>query len=239
MSDAHLLITENIDVWTTAIKKRSSQGRGSNKKTELTGIKKLRELILELAVRGKLVPQDPNDEPASILLEKIAAEKAQLIKNKKIKKTKSLPEIVEDEKPFGLPDGWEWMRLGYGFNSIISGGTPSKRDPSFWNGDIPWASVKDLGREKYISKTQDYITKEGLVSGSKLADIGDILICTRMGLGKIAIATNPIAFNQDLKAVKLTSKLDVEFFINSYSTLKIKGTGTNTATSEIKSIRIN
>jgi len=75
MSDTHLLITENIDVWTTAIKKRSATGRGSNKKIELAGIKKLRELILELAVRGQLVPQDPNDEPASVLLEKIAAEK--------------------------------------------------------------------------------------------------------------------------------------------------------------------
>ncbi len=112
MSDAHLLITENIDVWTTAIKKRSSQGRGSNKKIELTGIKKLRELILELAVRGKLVPQDPNDEPASVLLEKIAAEKEQLIKDKKIKKTKSLPEIEENEKPFELPDGWVFQRFG-------------------------------------------------------------------------------------------------------------------------------
>ena len=75
MSDAQLLITENIDIWTSAIKKRSATGRGSNKKIELTGIKKLRELILELAVRGELVPQDPNDEPASVLLEKIAAEK--------------------------------------------------------------------------------------------------------------------------------------------------------------------
>lgn len=113
MADAHLLITEHIDVWTTAIKKRSATGRGNNKKTELTGIKKLRELILELAVRGKLVPQDSNDEPVSILLDKIAAEKAQLIKDKKIKKTKALPEIVEDEKLFELPSGWEWSRLGF------------------------------------------------------------------------------------------------------------------------------
>ncbi len=112
MTDAQSLITENIDIWTTAIKKRLATGRGSNKKIELTGIIKLRELILELAVRGKLVPQDPNDEPASVLLEKIAAEKAQLIKDKKIKKTKALPEIVEDEKPFELPDGWEIQRFG-------------------------------------------------------------------------------------------------------------------------------
>ncbi|MEA3546913.1 MAG: restriction endonuclease subunit S [Thermodesulfobacteriota bacterium] len=75
-------------------------------------MKKLRELILELAVRGKLVPQDSIDEPASVLLEKIAEEKARLIKEGKIKKQKRLPEISDEEKPFELPVGWEWTRLG-------------------------------------------------------------------------------------------------------------------------------
>lgn len=112
-SPAEQLITENIDIWTSTIKKRGSQGRGSSKKIELYGIKKLRELILELAVRGLLVPQDPNDEPASVLLEKIAAEKEQLIKDGKIKKQQSLPPIGDDEKPFKLPNGWELKRLGY------------------------------------------------------------------------------------------------------------------------------
>jgi type I restriction enzyme S subunit len=112
------LITEHIDIWSSAIKRKSSSGRGSSKKIELYGIKKLRELILELAVRGKLVPQDPNDEPASVLLERIVQEKAQLVKEGKIKKQKPLPDISEDEKPFELPKGWEWSRfdnlpLGY------------------------------------------------------------------------------------------------------------------------------
>ncbi|MBB1364991.1 restriction endonuclease subunit S [Pseudoalteromonas sp. SR44-5] len=110
-TSAEQLITEHLDIWTTAIEQKSSSGRGSSKKFSLHGIKKLRELILELAVRGKLVPQDPNDEPASVLLERIAAEKAQLVKDKKIKKPKALPEISEDEKPFELPKGWEWTRL--------------------------------------------------------------------------------------------------------------------------------
>lgn len=220
------LIVDHIDTWTTALQTRSTAGRGSSGKIDLYGIKKLRELILELAVRGKLVPQDPNDEPASVLLERIAAEKAELVKLGKIKKQKPLPEISEEEKPFELPAGWEWVRLGTLFNSIQSGGTPSKINPAFWGGDIPWASVKDLGSSQYISKTQDYITEAGLLSGSKLADSGDVLICTRMGLGKIAIASCPIAFNQDLKAVKLTSHIIPNFFFNTYSTVKIKGTGT-------------
>lgn len=220
------LITDHIDIWTSALQTRSTAGRGSNGKIDLYGIKKLRELILELAVRGKLVPQDPNDEPTSELLKRIAAEKAELVKQGKIKKQKPLPEISEDEKPFELPKGWEWVRLGELFNSIASGGTPSKSNPDFWNGDIPWASVKDLGKDKYISKTQDYISHQGLDAGSKLADEGDILICTRMGLGKIGIASCPVAFNQDLKSVKLTSGVSLDFFFNTYSTVKIKGTGT-------------
>ncbi|EKR0125682.1 restriction endonuclease subunit S [Salmonella enterica] len=105
------LIVDHIDTWTTALQTRSTAGRGSSGKIDLYGIKKLRELILELAVRGKLVPQDPNDEPASELLKRIAAEKAELVKQGKIKKTKPLPEISEEEKPFELPVGWEWTTL--------------------------------------------------------------------------------------------------------------------------------
>lgn len=76
------------------------------------GVAKLRELILSLAVQGKLVAQDPNDEPASVLLERVAAEKARLVKEGKIKKEKPLAEIAGDEKPFELPVGWRWVRLG-------------------------------------------------------------------------------------------------------------------------------
>ena len=72
----------------------------------------LRQSILQQAVEGKLCEQDPNDEPASVLLEKIKAEKERLIAEKKIKKQKPLPPISEEEKPFALPKGWEWCRLG-------------------------------------------------------------------------------------------------------------------------------
>jgi len=109
------LITEHIDIWTAAQTQKTNGGRGRGKNSNGQsphGIKKLRELILELAVRGKLEPQDPNDEPAVVLLEKIAKVKAQLIKKGKTKKQKKLSEISEDEKPFDLPNRWEWTRLG-------------------------------------------------------------------------------------------------------------------------------
>ncbi len=75
------------------------------------GVKKLRELILTLAMQGRLVPQDPNDPPASELLKKIEAEKQRLVKAGKIKKPKPLPPIKPEELPYELPKGWEWVRL--------------------------------------------------------------------------------------------------------------------------------
>lgn len=226
---AQQIITQHLDIWTAAHKTRSGAGRGSSNKLDLYGIKKLRELILELAVRGKLVPQDPNDEPASELLKKIEGEKKQLVKSGKIKKEKPLLEVGDAEKIFDLPLGWKFIRLGNFFNSIISGGTPSKNNPEFWDGDIPWASVKDLGKSKFLDKTEDYITQKGLDAGSKLADKGDVLICTRMGLGKIGICNVPIAINQDLKALKLNSQVSLDYFLIAFSTIEMKGTGTTVA----------
>jgi type I restriction enzyme S subunit len=129
------LITEHLDIWISAIKSKSSVGRGSSKKLELVGIKKLRELILELAVRGKLVPQDPNDEPASELLKKIEAEKVRLVKEGKLKKQKSLPPISDDEKPFELPESWILCRLGQIIQ--ISSGTGLTAANMNKNGQIP------------------------------------------------------------------------------------------------------
>ncbi|PKN23483.1 MAG: type I restriction endonuclease subunit S [Deltaproteobacteria bacterium HGW-Deltaproteobacteria-3] len=108
------LIADHLDIWTAAPVTKANGGRGrvSAANRSPYGIKKLRELILELAVRGMLVDQDPNDEPASVLLEKIEKEKNRLIKEGKIKKQKPLPKISEEENPFELPPGWKWARLG-------------------------------------------------------------------------------------------------------------------------------
>ncbi|MGF9697166.1 restriction endonuclease subunit S [Paenibacillus sp. MABNR03] len=94
-----------------------------NKQVEL--IQTLRQSILQEAVQGKLVPQDPDDEPASVLLEKIKAEKEKLIKEKKIKKEKLLPAITDDEISYQLPQGWEWVRLGE-VMECIGGSQPPK-----------------------------------------------------------------------------------------------------------------
>lgn len=111
MSAIQQLITEHMDIWTAAdTEKRSGRGRASSNAGSVYGVKKLRELILELAVRGKLVAQDANDEPASELLKRIQAEKAKLVAEGKIKKEKPLAPITDDEKIFELPHGWVLVR---------------------------------------------------------------------------------------------------------------------------------
>jgi type I restriction enzyme S subunit len=106
------LITEHLDIWTAAdTEKKSGRGRSSGSTGSVYGVKKLRELILELAVRGKLVSQHESDQPASELLKKIAVEKTKLVAEGKIKKSKPLAEITDDEKPFELPTTWKWLRL--------------------------------------------------------------------------------------------------------------------------------
>ena len=139
-------LTENLNLWISATKAKSTSGRGSNKKIELVGIKKLRELILELAVRGKLAPQNPDDEPASELLKKIEAEKEKLIAEGKIKKQKKLPEISEDEKPFELPESWEWTQLPEIYYPI----SPS-------NKKLKASFINETGKFPVVDQGQEFI----------------------------------------------------------------------------------
>jgi len=146
-------VTDNIDIWITAQIPKNGAGRGNGSANQgLYGVKKLRELILELAVRGKLVPQDPKDEPASILLEKIAKEKARLIKEGKIKKDKPLPEISEDETLFVLPKGWAYTRNGYLFR-LRKGKNPKILSEE--NIGYPYLDIEALDRDNIQRYTND------------------------------------------------------------------------------------
>ncbi len=131
MSTSQQLLTDHIDIWTAAeTEKKSGRGRASGNAGSVYGIKKLRELILELAVRGKLVPQDANDEPASELLKRIKAEKAKLVAEGNIKRDKPLSPITEVEKPFDLPQNWVWVRLGDISSTVQYGYTDSANHES-------------------------------------------------------------------------------------------------------------
>jgi type I restriction enzyme M protein len=149
----HEVIIDSLDVWTSAVDMKSSARRGSNGNQEAYGVTKLRELILELAVRGKLLPQDHIDEPARVLLEKIMAEKERMIEEGLIKKKKPLPEIADDEKLFALPNGWEWSRLQDVSSYVQRGKGPRYAD----SGEVQVVSQKciqwsgfDLSQARFV-----------------------------------------------------------------------------------------
>ena len=135
----------------------------------------LKQTILQLAVMGKLVPQDPNDEPASELLKRIAQEKAQLVKEGKIKKQKPLPPISDEEKPFELPEGWEWCRLNDISSKITDG--DHKTPPRIAEG-YKLLSAKNI-RDGYLDYNNcDYISAIDYEKSRErcLPEKGDLLI---------------------------------------------------------------
>ena len=187
LNNAQQLLTEHLAIWTSAeTEKKSGRGRASGSVGSVFGIKKLRELILELAVRGKLVPQDANDEPASELLKRIQAEKAKLIAEGKVKKEKPLAPITEDEKLFELPSGWEWVYLDdIGTTSI--GLTYSPKDIS--NNGIPVLRSSNIQGGKI--DLLDLVRVDTKIKENLFVKDGDLLICARNGskalVGKTAM----------------------------------------------------
>ena len=173
----------------------------------------LKNSILQMAVQGKLVPQDPNDEPASVLLERIRAEKERLIKEKKIKREKN-PSVIfkgadntpyekigdevrslADEVPFDIPDSWEWVRLG-NIGDWGAGATPSRTHPEYYGGNIPWLKTGDL-TDSYIDAIPETITELALEKTSvRLNPAGSVLIAMygatigKLGILNIAATTN-------------------------------------------------
>ena len=147
----------------------------------------LREKILDLAMRGKLVKQDPNDEPASVLLEKVKAEKEQLIKEKKIKKSKPLPPITDEEKPFEIPDSWEWVRLGEITALVTKGTTPKGGKSAYVNKGINYYRAENVAFSGLSKESLNYIPlemHEGLLKRSILKE-KDILITIAGTLGRV------------------------------------------------------
>lgn len=123
--------------------KQSNEHLSTELTHQLDLVKQLRQAFLREAMQGKLVPQDPNDEPASVLLEKIKAEKERLIKEKKIKKQNPLPPIKEEEIPFDIPENWVWCKIGDISTSIV----PNRDKPKTFNGTIPWVTQTNFSEK--------------------------------------------------------------------------------------------
>ena len=174
-----------------------------------------RNLMLDKAIKGLLVPQ-LDSEPE---VEQVG------------------PAPKPEEVPFELPPKWKWVQLTNLSSKSFSGGTPSKANPEYWGGDIPWASIKDLSpASEELLTTQDYITELGLQeSSSKLVETGNVIVGMRMGLDKIAINRIRVAINQDLRGLYLDPELIIpEYFVKFYKTLKLEGAGTT-----VKGIKAN
>ncbi|MCW4987908.1 restriction endonuclease subunit S [Enterobacter mori] len=216
------LITDHIDIWSSALQTRSTAGRGSNGKIDLYGIKKLRELILELAVRGKLVPQDPNDEPASELLKRIAAEKAELVKQGKIKKQKPLPEISEDEKPFELPVGWEWGRVGD--IAIFTNGFAFKSS-DFKDDGVGIVKIGDIDSAGFISTENMSYVDQSVVENLPLdleAEPGCLVIAmSGATTGKLGFNTTNKIFFLNQRVGKISPLLMNKYYLYYYLSTKI------------------
>ncbi|WP_316674663.1 restriction endonuclease subunit S [uncultured Tolumonas sp.] len=181
---AESLITQHIDLWTSAIEAKSTAGRGSKNKFDLYGIKKLRELILELAVRGKLVPQNQSDEPASILVDKIISIQNTLKTSEGLKTDASLT-IKNDEYLIEIPNGWSLCRLGNLAKFIdYRGKTPNKVSSG-----VRLITAKNI-KFGFISKSpEEYISQEDYSTWMTrgFPRVNDILFTTEAPLGNVAI----------------------------------------------------
>ena len=198
-------------------------GAAEQKVTELNVNfpERLKKSILQEAVQGKLVSQDPSDEPAEALLERIRAEKQRLIKEGKIKKDKhesiifrrdnshyekrgSEEVCIDDEIPFEIPENWTWARLS-SFGVFSSGKTPSMSNPQFWNGYVPWVTSKDMKRP-VITDSEMHIS-ELAAATMQLYPAGTLLLVARSGILKRLLPLCKLGIdstiNQDIKAFSL------------------------------------
>lgn len=161
----------------------------------------LKQAILQEAIQGKLTQewreQNSNTEPASKLLERIKAEKEQLIKDKKIRKEKPLSPIIEEEIPFKIPESWIWCKIGEIYQST-SGGTPTRGNQEYWAGNIKWYKSGELNDGLLSIDSKEHITNQGLKkSSATLFPKGTLLIAMYGATaGKLAILNSDATTNQ-------------------------------------------
>ena len=166
----------------------------------------LKNSILQEAIQGRLVPQDPNDEPASVLLERIREEKKRLVKEGKLKK-KDLIEtpITDDEKPFDIPDSWEWVRFSHIYWQLTDG---THSTPKYTTSGIPFLSVKDMSSGVLSFSNTKYISPEehSILSQRCHPQKGDLL------LSKVGTTGVPLIIDSDIEFSIFVSLALIKFF---------------------------
>ncbi|HCD7631579.1 TPA: restriction endonuclease subunit S, partial [Citrobacter farmeri] len=162
--------------------------------TTEASIDALKQTILQLAVMGKLVPQNPNDEPASELLKRIEQEKAQLVKEGKIKKQKPLPLINDDEKPFELPEGWETVYM-QDISELITDGT--HQTPKYTESGRPFVSAQCVKPFKFMPENCRFVSEDDYQQyiKNRKPELNDILLSrVGAGIGESAVIDSDLEF---------------------------------------------
>lgn len=189
---------------------------------DLSLSRNLQKSILQEAIQGKLVAQDPTDEPASVLIERIREEKKRLLKEGKLKKKDITDSVIykgednkyyennrknticiDDEIPFEIPDSWSWVRIGELCN-VTNGFTPLRSNPKFWeNGTINWFTVEDIHRQgEFIYETTQKIS-ELATSKDRIVRAGSVLLCCTASVGQCAMTMIPTTSNQQFNALTI------------------------------------
>ncbi len=192
--------------------------------TEKANIKKLRESILQLAVQGKLTTKwrrdNSNVEPASELLKRIAAEKKQFIKEKKVKKEKLLPPIENEDMPYELPDSWVWCRLGeYVYCGRGKFSARPRNDPQFYGGKYPFIQIGDLCKDGGVINNHRQTLNEKGLNVSKIFPEGTIAVAiVGATIGGTSILGYDMCFPDSLVGIKPSPNYDsnyVEYYLRS------------------------
>lgn len=175
----------------------------------------MQKSILQYAIQGKLVEQREEEGTAEELYQKIQAEKEKLIKEGKIKKSKPLPEITEDEIPFDIPESWKWVRFGEMVNFNM-GKTPPRSEPKYWKDDYNWVSIADMIANGYIHETKEKISEIALNEKFKksLVSKGTLLMSFKLTVGRVSILDIDAVHNEAI--ISIYPYADLEESIRNY-----------------------
>ena len=194
----------------------------------------LEKSVLQEAIQGKLVPQDPNDEPAIELLKRVAAERKALIKAGELKRDKGESIIfrgsdrlayetrdgetvcIQDDIPFDIPDSWEWVRLS-SLCDFYLGKTPTRGMAEYWSpADVPWVSIADMIQHGHITRTKEHTSKYALDTGAagRLSPPGTLLMSFKLTIGKVSILDCAASHNEAI--ISIVPFADRDLVIRNY-----------------------
>lgn len=220
---------------------------GERKAEALTIINNIRQTALHDAIMGVLVEQNETDESASILYDKIQAEKEQLVKEKKIKKEKPLPDIDPDEVPFEIPDSWKWVRLGE-VSTLLNGDRgknyPGKR---YWVDEgIPFINAGTLNSQYLSMDNMNFIPEERFeLLSNGFVEKNDIIYCLRGSLGKVSINRDfdKGAIASSVVIIRSIGNINVEYlyylFVSDYAKDLIQKVDSGTAQPNLSALNVS